>query len=331
MFLKILLEPFLKCAEGIYRFGLKMHRGLYGFGIKQPKQVNAKVISVGNITWGGTGKTPLVMMIAQTLKDLGKKVVVLTRGYGDDEHKELQDHLEGVTVLVGKNRAKNADIAVQKHQAEYIIMDDGFQHWALKRDADIVTINATTPFGSGRLIPVGSLREPLHYLSRADCFVLTQSFIGRHNIAGLKQRLRELNPDAPVFEADHQPVRFLDFRKMRTLPLPMVRGQRVAVLSGIEDPTSFENTISRLGARVVWAGRFPDHHQFKKKELDEVFQACREFRARYLITTAKDSYRLRRVLNPVNRQPTRILLLQIELRMDDEEGFIKKCLDTSFH
>jgi len=331
MLFKIIMKPLLSIGEYFYRKGLSIHQWMYRSGLGRSKRVNAKIISVGNITWGGTGKTPLTMLIAQHLANLGKRVAVLTRGYGSDEHYELKDRLRGVTVLVGKNRRKTAEEAVKKHNAEYIVIDDGFQHLALNRDCDVVALNSTNPFGNGRLIPAGILREPVHHLSRANCFVLTQSFLGRQNTALIRQKLKEANPKAPIFEADHRPQRFLDYRKGRALPLDMVRGQRIAVLSAIEDPMSFENTLNRLGARIVFAARFRDHHVFKKRELDEIFNACRESRARYLITTAKDSYRLKRLLRPQFRHPTRILILQIDMRMDDEESFIQQCLNEHPH
>jgi len=328
MLLKLIMKPFLRCAEALYRIGLNVSQGMYRSGFSKRVRVNAKVISVGNITWGGAGKTPLTILVAEHLSNLGKSVAILTRGYGNDEHHELKDRLRGAPVLVGKNRVKNAREAVSQRGTEYLIMDDGFQHLALERDCDIVAVNSTNPFGNGKLIPAGMLREPVQHLRRADCFVLTKAFLGRQNTVWIRQKIREVNPHAPIFEADHRPVRFLDYRKPRPLPLAMVRGQRVAVLSAIEDPTSFENMMSRLGARVAYAARFQDHHKFTKHDMDEVFKGCRESRARYLVTTVKDSYRLKRLLKPHLRHPTRILILQIDLRMDDEEGFIQKCLNT---
>ena len=325
MVFKKMMRPVLSAGEKLYRWGLERDQKRAGAAVRL--DAKAKVISVGNITWGGTGKTPLVMFLAKSLQEAGQKVVVLTRGYGNDECQELQDRLKGVPVLVGKDRRLTGREAVEKHGAQWIILDDGYQVWGLERDLDIVTINATNPFGNGRLIPAGNLREPVTALSRAGCFVLTQSFLGRHNTALVRQKLREVNPKAQVFEADHHPIAFLDFRKGRPLPLDMVRDQRIAILSGIEDPMSFENTLSRLGAKIVYAARFRDHHVFTEKDLRQVFDACQEGRVRYLITTEKDSYRLAKLLSD-ERQPTRVLMLRIEIRMDDEETFLERCFNT---
>lgn len=324
MVVKKMMRPLLGLSEKIYRWGLERDKKRAGAA----KRLNAKVISVGNLTWGGTGKTPLVMFLARNLAEAGQKVAVLTRGYGNDEAHELKERLNGVPVLVGKDRYVTGQEAIQKHGAKWIILDDGFQVWGLERDLDIVTVNATNPFGNGRLIPAGNLREPVEALARANTIVLTQSFLGRNNTALIRQKLREVNPKAQVFEADHHPIAFLDFRKGRPLPLDMVRDQRVAILSGIEDPMSFENTLSRLGAKIVYAARYRDHHVFTERDLKEVFDACQECRVRYLITTEKDSYRLANLLKD-DRQPTRLLMLRIEIRMDDEETFLERCFNTA--
>jgi len=324
MVVKKVIHPLLAVGEKIYRWGLERDQKRAG----EPKKLDARVISVGNITWGGTGKTPMVMFLAKSLAEAGQKVAVLTRGYGNDECQELKERLKDVPVLVGKDRYLTGREAIEKHGARWIILDDGYQVWGLKRDHDIVTVNATQPFGNGRLIPAGNLREPLEALSRANTFVLTQSFLGRHNVAHIRQKLREMNPKAQVFEADHHPIAFLDFRNSRPLPLDMIRDQRVAILSGIEDPMSFENTLSRLGAKIVYAARFRDHHTFTQRDLKQVFDACQECRVRYLVTTEKDSYRLANLLKD-DRQPTRLLMLRIELRMDDEETFLERCLNAA--
>jgi len=329
MVFKKILKLVLRGGEWFYRLGLKIHQWMYNCGLLKKGRVKARVISVGNLTWGGTGKTPLVILIARHLHEAGKRVAVLTRGYGNDEHIELKRRLGDIPVFVGKDKLQNARKAVETGGAEIVIVDDGFQHYALERDLDIVAINCTNPFGTGRLIPAGNLREPASALSRAHVFVLTQAFLGRHNVGWIRHRLRELKSQAPVFEADHQPLRFIDYRKGRPLPLDMVRGQQVGVLSAIEDPTSFENTITRLGAHIAYAARFNDHHVFRQEDMKEVFRVCHQSRVRYLVTTMKDSIRLKRLLSPKYRQPTRILVLQIEMRLNDEEALLRQCVQTS--
>lgn len=324
MFDKWILKPVLGFFSRIYGMGLKIAQAPYEKAASRRK-VKAWVISIGNITWGGTGKTPLVMMLARCLSSRGKKIAVLTRGYGNDETFELKNGLSGVPILVGKNRIKTAQEAVDKHQAEVVLLDDGFQHLGLARDCDVVAINATNPFGNGELLPMGNLREPLAHLARADVFVITKASLGKQNVNLIRQRLKETNPRALVFEADHEPVRFMDFAASAPMDLDRVKGKKVAILSGIEDPLSFERILCKLGAVVVLAARFDDHHAFTAAEMKEVFRSAHELQAEYLITTAKDHYRLGRVLKHVDMKKVRILALQIEIRMDDEESFIRRC------
>lgn len=326
MFLQKSKQAVLNLGESLYKKGLRIHQEK----MREVKQLssykNARILSIGNLSWGGTGKTPLVMALAHYLTQAGKKVAVLTRGYGGDEAQELRERLQGVPVLVGRDRRKIAERAVIDHGCDLLLLDDGFQHLSIRRDLDIVTVNATNPFGNGRMLPAGPLREPMNHLQRASCFVLTQSFLGRRNVPSIRQKLHEVNPNAPIFEADHSPEKLIDYRNGRTLPLDLVQGQKVATIAGIEDPGSFENTVNRLGASIEYSARFKDHHAFTRAEINEVFKACKDCRVRYLVTTAKDSYRLRRVLHSKGRLPTRVLILQIQLKLDDEESFLETCL-----
>lgn len=320
-----------KIIRSILDFGAR----IYGFcvnaamrhyqGAGRVKKVGTRVVSIGNITWGGTGKTPLVMMLARALSAKGKRVAVLTRGYGHDEAHELKNQLSGVPIYVGRDRVKSAEAAIKEHQAEIILLDDGFQHWGLHRDCDVVTINSTNAFGNGSLIPRGCLREPVQNLGRADVFVITNAALGRNSVNLIHQKLKELNPRALVFEADHEPVRFVDVLNNRTLETQAIRGRKTAVLSGIEDPSSFERTLEKLGATLVYAARFNDHHAFTRAEISEVMKACRELEVDYLVTTSKDYYRLGRVLKQVDIRSVKILVLHIEIRMDDDEEFVRKC------
>ena len=320
-----IIHKVLTLASKLYGWGQKMALSYYRNNPGRVHKVGARVISIGNITWGGTGKTPLVIMLAKALAGKGKRVAVLTRGYGQDEVHELQNHLAGVPVLVGADRVKNAQKAVRENQVEMIILDDGFQHYRLHRSCDVVSVNATNAFGNGFLIPRGCLREPVENLARADVFVLTNASLGTHNLTLLRQKLREINPRAAIYEADHQPVRLVDVMDNKVLDLSAAKGKKTATLAGIEDPASFERTIEELGVNLVYAARFDDHHDFTPAELTEVFKAYRELGAEMLVTTSKDYYRLGRVLDRVDRKGIRFFVLQIEIQMDDEEGFIRRC------
>lgn len=316
----------------MYGFCVRTSQGFYRVMPSAIKKVPARVISIGNITWGGTGKTPLVARMAKELAASGKKVVILTRGYGQDEVKELQKKLPDVPVLVGRDRIRTAREAVKKHQADIILLDDGFQHIRLHRAVDIVNINTTMPFGSSALIPKGTLREPIENLSRADVFILTKSNIGFKNIPWIRQKLQAIQPKATVFEAVHHPIQFMDFRRNRFLPLSEVKGKKVAAISAIGDPFSFEKTVEGLGAEISLAARFDDHHWFTEAELVDFAKKVKDIGGiKDVITTEKDFYRMESLfkkkrnhdLNALN-----FLVLQIEFKMEDEEEFLRLCTGT---
>lgn len=295
------------------------------------KKVEARVISIGNITWGGTGKTPLAVKIALELAAQGKKVAVLTRGYGDDEVKELRKKLPGIPVIVGRDRVRTAREAVQKHQAQVLLMDDGFQHRNLHRDLDMVMLNATEPFGPGGLIPMGSLREPLDNLSRADLFVLTKCDVGSKNVHWIRQKLSTIKPNALIFEAIHKPVAFRDPIGNRTLQPYGLRGRKVAALSGIGDPHSFEKMVELLGLEIQFAARYEDHHPFKASEVAHFVKQARAMGLKEAVTTEKDFFRLKTILEKAPSEDARAFtfwVLEIEFQVSDEEDFIRRCMHS---
>jgi tetraacyldisaccharide-1-P 4'-kinase len=314
----------------LYRVGLYLNQASYYAFPFRIKRVNARVISVGNLTWGGTGKTPLTIKLAKDLAYYGKRVVVLTRGYSQDEVEELKKRLGNIPVLVGRDRIKSAKEAVNKYKAEVIVLDDGFQHIRLHRDMDIVTINTVSPFGSGQLIPAGNLREPISHLSRAHLFVLTKSNIGAKNMPMIRQKVSAAKPNAQFFEAIHKPIQFSDRQRNRFLPLQDMRGKKIAALSGIGDPHSFEKTVEMLGAEIVFAGRFDDHHCFTKKDILDFIRQSKEIGAQEVITTEKDYFRLEPVLKTMDPKEVHynFLVMEIEFQVNDEEDFIRRCVNS---
>lgn len=319
-------KPVLSFASRCYEWVVRRWDAAYQNGARA-KKIAARVVSVGNITWGGTGKTPLVIHLARQIASRGKRVAVLTRGYGQDETYELKNALAGVPIIVGRDRVRSAEKAVQKYQAEVVILDDGFQHRRLHRDCDIVAVNATNPFGNGFLIPRGILREPVESLRRADVFVLTKVSLGRRNVNLIRQKLREINPRALVLEGDHEPVRLVDAGSNETLELGILQGRSVAVLTGIEDPLSFERLVQRLGAKVAYAARFNDHHRFTAEEMKEVIKSAKDLGLDIILTTSKDSYRLPSALKKSKPGMPRILVMQIEVQIDEEEDLLRRCAD----
>ncbi len=322
---------FGKILASIYGLVVQVWRASYDWFSFRKKKVNARVISVGNITWGGTGKTPLTAKLAQLLHEEGKKVAVLTRGYGRDEVQELQKKLPGIPVLVGRDRVGTAQQAIAEHGAEILILDDGFQHIRLHRDLDIVALNSTEPFGPGGLLPLGTLREPLENLSRAQLFVLTKCNIGSKNVHWIRQKLNTLKPNAVIFEAIHQPLGFLDPLKKTRMELGAIRNRKVGALSGIGDPYSFEKTVEFLGGDILLAARYDDHHEFKESEIAQFIKQCRQLGLREAVTTEKDFFRIAPILEKHSTDQWRgftFWVLEIEFQVNDEEDFLRRCLNS---
>lgn len=315
----------------LYRMLLALSHASYRLAPFRIRRVKARVISIGNITWGGTGKTPLTAKLSRDLSFYGKRVAVLTRGYGRDEVEELKKKIPNVPILVGRDRVRLAREAVKKYNAEILILDDGFQHIRLHRDFDIVNLNATLPFGPGGLLPAGTLREPLENLKRADVFVLSKSNIGSKNLHWIRQKLLSIKPNAPIFEAVHKPMRFVDVTKNRSVTLGEMRGKKVATLCGIEDPYSFEKTVENIGAEIVFAARYNDHHRYTSAELEAFLRQASTIGARDVITTEKDWARLSPIVKgwPENKWREQCLhVLEIEFQVHDEEDFIRRCVNS---
>jgi len=308
----------------------------------KPCQLNCKVISIGNITLGGTGKTSLVEFIARYLKRQGRKVAILSRGYkrkvtryesgvrsyekmGDEAHM-LQMNLKDIPVIVDVDRIRAAKRAIRNSDIDTVILDDGFQQWKIKKDLEIVTIDATDPFGNQHLIPRGILREPLSSLKRAGMLVLTKTNLNP-DIQDIKDFLSQINPKAPIFESIHLPLGFYRLGKSQELLKPQdLKGKTVTLISGIGDPDSFENLIASIGINVGLAFRFPDHYNYSQKDLEKIFEAAQEKNIDMLITTEKDAARLGS-LQLIMLSSLQFLVLRIELKLiQNEEGFYRRLL-----
>ncbi len=319
-----------KTLAAVYAWIVWMWQSSFKWFPNRSKRVGARVISIGNITWGGTGKTPLVIKAAKALMEEGKKVAVLTRGYGRDEVKELQQKLPGVPIVVGRDRVHSAMEAISKHGAEIILLDDGFQHLRLERDLDVVTLNAAEPFGPGGLIPMGTLREPLENLMRADLFVLTKCDIGSKNVHWIRQKLNSIKPNALIFEAVHKPVMLRDPLRNRTSSPQELRGRKIGALCGIGDPYSFEKTLELLGAEVVFAARYEDHHMFSESEVLSFVRKARNMGLKEAVTTDKDYIRLEAMLSKNAHEELKQFTfwsLEIQFQVSDEEDFIRRCIN----
>lgn len=330
-----IIKFFLSLLSFSYYCGIEVIKFLYRLRILKSYHPACKVVSVGNITLGGTGKTPLVLALARRLKDSGKRTVILSRGYkGDngtsDEVELLKKHLPDVPVLVGRDRIKTARQAVESLRADIILLDDGFQHWRLKRDLDIVTLDINNPFGNGRIIPRGILRESLSSLKRAGILVLTKVGSDGDSIAkaqGLKTRLGVISAGAAVFTSSYMPSKLFDIANGEELKLSEIENKKIALVCAIGEPESFEETAISLGADIVLRFFFMDHHKYSEKDIETVINACRDKNVDIVLTTEKDVPRLVRSSQLTgDSSKIKFLALGIEMKIDNEE----RCLGRLF-
>ncbi len=294
-----LLKILLWVLSLIYRLGSGTIVCLYQFGLVKRHQLPKPVISVGNITLGGVGKTPLVALIARMLKDKGLKPVILIRGYmghctdaESDEAALLRKTLEGVPVLVGSNRIKNANEFLKDKDCDVFLLDDGFQYWCLARDLDIVAIDTKNPWGNRCLIPRGILREPLRSLKRADLFILTKTDQGHDNTIKVKEQLTRINPDKMIVETIHEPLALLEMRRNEAKELLLIKGKDICSFCSIGNPGSFESTLKSLGCHLRKNFSFMDHHVYTPEDIQAISQYCRENKINTVITTEKDAVKV---------------------------------------
>ena len=244
---------------------------------KNVRRADVPVISIGNLTTGGTGKTPIVCYICQRLRELGRRVTILSRGYGttdsgpNDEALELEIRLPDVPHLQDPDRKKIADIATEELEAEILVLDDGFQHRRLNRDFDLLVIDATEPFGHDYPLPRGLLREPVRNAKRADFVVINRSnFVPPNRLDEIKQRILDVAPDVEIAECATVAHESIDFRG-QTTPLSELRGKKVLVFCGIGNPLGFEQTLTELNVELIEPPKiFPDHHQFSREDILEL-------------------------------------------------------------
>lgn len=272
-------------------------RGLPLFRVRRPAgKPFVPVLCVGNITTGGTGKTPMVAWLVAELKRAGRKPAILTRGYkarhGKSDEAVLLSALHAdVPVFVNADRLAAAAIAIDKG-ADVLVMDDGFQHRRLVRDLDIVLIDALEPFGFGHCLPRGLLREPVSALADADAIVITHSDLAvPEDVVRLEQTLRNLAPRATIHMAAHLPAHAID-QQGSVQPSETLRGRKVFAFCGLGNPDSFFAMVERLGAAVVGRRAFPDHAAYDAGTIQELSNAAVAAGADILLTTQKDFVKL---------------------------------------
>lgn len=279
-------------------------RKLYERGWLKTKKLPMPVISVGNLTWGGSGKTPLVEYLAQKMIDMKKMPMVLTRGYGKDETAQLRNHLPQVAIGIGKNRYQTALELQKTRPCQAAILDDGLQHLPLERDMEIVVINALAPFGNRHYIPRGILREPLSVLKKANVAVLSHvNLVDSKRLKYLRRAVRAISPGCHILEAYLEPLFFYRPQKNKRVSVQKLEGQKVTTFSAVASPRSFQLLLSQQGIRPSRNFEFTDHHPFTRKELMEIKRVSDSASIEEIVTTEKDYFRapelISEIVNPL--------------------------------
>jgi len=323
VFIGPILRPFLLLASFLFFIGVKARLFLYKTRILRPGKLPAPVISIGNITWGGTGKTPLVEALLGRLHNKGLSAVLLTRGYGEDEDKVISSNMPYARVISGKHRMSNALNYSKHNKADVFILDDGFQHFKIKRDIDIVTINAQSPFGNGMLLPAGCLREPLNALRRADIAVITKSdLVPGQRLIEIISCVKNISKDIIVFRARHS-LKFFRTASGQKMPLEYVKNKRVVSVSALADNRSFIKTIENLGAEIVSSPFYIDHHRYTEGDVKRVLEILKKFQANIVVTTEKDWIKLGALIKgPISG--VEFLVLKMELEVEEDEIFYRR-------
>lgn len=319
----------LAAVSCVFRLVVAVRYWLYDLGVLRRFPLGVQTISIGNVTAGGTGKTPVTEKFARELTKAGRKVAILSRGYrrkekpwwqrtlssviepplvvsdgkrilldaatGGDEPYMLAANLPGVCVVVDRNRVKAGRHAISRFGCDTLILDDGFQYQKLRHSLEVVLVDRTNPFGNGHMLPRGVLREPASHVSRADFIFITKSDGHADDVV---RRIREYNKSAEIIECRHAPRLLRDVWSREERPLSWLRGKTLTTLSGIAVPQGFEDSLRRLGARVIWCERYADHHRYDSSEILYALNKTADLHADALITTEKDAVRFPRFESP---------------------------------
>lgn len=360
-----LFKVFLKTLSIIFTGLVKIRYHLYNNGILKSRPLGCLVVVVGNLTVGGTGKTPVVEKFAKSLTERGRKVAILSRGYkskpdpmykrffrwithgeapppkvvsdgasilmdsedAGDEPYMLARNLPGVVVLVDKNRVKAGSYAIKHFGCDTLLLDDGFQYLHLKGRLNLLLIDKTNPFGNGNLLPRGILREPIKHIKRSSYIFITKS--DGQPCDELKAIIHEHKPEAEIIECTHKPQYIQALGSQCKEPLEALKSKHIAVLSGIASPESFERYLLDQGAIICHKERFLDHHRFTELELERFIKKATEQKAQWILTTEKDAVRIPQKL----AKDIPIYFLRMEIAIlkganDFEQAVSKICFPT---
>ncbi|MCX5671262.1 MAG: tetraacyldisaccharide 4'-kinase [Planctomycetota bacterium] len=320
---------FLAHQALLYRCGLAV-RNLICRLPGRVKRAPCPVVSVGNLTVGGTGKTPMVAYLARLVTELGKRPLIVSRGYGsrpgrpNEEAQELERLCPGVPHVQNPDRFAAISAWMTGNPCDVAILDDGFQHRRLARDVDIVLVDALRPFGFGHLVPRGLLREPLSALRRADMAIVTRAeLVAEAEVSRLKRDLAALaRPATPILVARHQPTGLAMFDGSRR-PAEWLRGEDVAAACAIGNPEAFRRTIEQLGARVKLFKTFRDHHAYTREDLTHLIELARAAGVKTLVTTGKDSVKWVALLGGEQGAPVEIGAVEVAIRLVEGEAILR--------
>ena len=311
-----------------YRLAVAGRNLAFDRGWSAMQRVDVPVVSVGNLTLGGTGKTPMVEWVARWFRTRGRRVAILSRGYGqegglNDEGRVLEDNLPDVPHLQGRDRAALARIAVEELEAEALVLDDGFQHRRLARDLDVVLLDALDPFGLGRIFPRGLLREPVGSLRRAGLVVLSRAdLVDDATRRAIRAEAERRAGAVRWAEARHAPLDLMREDEGESRPIAGLAGKRVAAFCGIGNPEGFRRTLAKLGVDLVGFRPFPDHHPYGRDDVASLVDWAREVKAELALTTQKDSVKLR----AASLGPVPLLALRIGLEFLEGAGVVDEAL-----
>jgi tetraacyldisaccharide 4'-kinase len=305
--------------------------------LAKPAALPGLVVSIGNLTTGGTGKTPAVIMLAKWALQAGYRVAILSRGYGGryqekilevtdgliiksdataagDEPCLMAEKLKGVPIVLAKERFRAGQWAREHFGADCFILDDGFQHRALKRDLDLVLLDAVEPFSNGHLLPRGLLREPIRHLRRAHAFIITRSD-QKHLNAELETFLKTTFPEKPIFKSVHVPEQVVFTAGGTSYAPEYLQGKRVAAFAGIANPAAFQATLVQHGAEILFFRSFADHHPYGMAEMQALAAKAAQSRADFMITTEKDWMRIKALAKPFPE----LAYLSVQFRISADE------------
>lgn len=343
--LATLVRAILAGLSYAYSAGLKLFFLPYRLGIRKRTKLSCPVISIGNLTVGGTGKTPTTQFVCEFLRDRGIKVCVLSRGYrgdnefgvavvstekrveldakaaGDEAHL-LAKMLPGVPVIVGKDRRKSGALAIERFEPDAIVLDDGMQYYWLHRDLEIVLLDALRPFENEYAFPRGLLREPPSHIRRANAVVITNvDKADTSAVQSLTERVARMVPRAPIYTARYAPQTLRALDRSREHVPDWLRGRKVASFCALGNPSAFEEQLVQAGAELVHAVRMPDHHAATMGDLNSlVADACAKG-AEAVIVTQKDAVKL-----PPLGRPLTFYALVVRQQLDDESAFFAQVL-----